>query len=279
MTQNLMTWEEAVKWFIAQPENAAIAKAAYFDDPIAGAKRYHASAEFAEILGYLPDTPGRALDLGAGNGILSYALAQEGWDVTAIEPDPSAFVGAGAIRHVAAKTGTDIRVVEAFGEDLPLETAGFDIVVARQVLHHARDLPAFCKELSRLSRDGAKIVTLRDHVITGPDQMSEFLNSHSMHYLYGGENAFTILAYREALQGAGLTITEELNSFDSVINYDPNTPSTIRDMAAERFGGLKPIAKLALSCVPFPVLTKLLAKIDNRPGRMVSFICEKPARI
>ena len=40
----------------------------------------------------IPRKAGRALDLGAGNGILSYALAREGWSVTAVEPDPSALV-------------------------------------------------------------------------------------------------------------------------------------------------------------------------------------------
>ena len=272
-----MAWEQAVKWFIAQPENVEISKAAYFDDPIEGAKRFHKSAEFAKVLSYLPKEPGRALDLGAGNGILSYALAQEGWDVTAVEPDPSNFVGAGAIRKVARETGAKINVIEAFGEDLPLEAAGFDIVVARQVLHHANDLCAFCREFTRLSRSGAKIVTLRDHVITGPEQLPAFLETHSMHYLYGGENAFTMEQYRGALEAAGLNILEELNSFQSIINYDPNTPAMIRRLAAEKFGSLRPIMSIVFSCVPFALLRALLAKLDNRPGRLVSFVCEKPS--
>ena len=45
----------------------------------------------------------QALDLGAGRGISSYALAREGWQVTALEPDPSMLIGAGAIRSLVAK--------------------------------------------------------------------------------------------------------------------------------------------------------------------------------
>jgi len=167
-------------------------------------------------------------------------------------------------------------VIEAFGEDLPLEAAGFDIVVARQVLHHANNLDAFCREFTRLSRSGARIVTMRDHVITGPDQMPAFFDTHSMHHLYGGENAFTMEQYRGALETAGLSIIEELNSFQSVINYDPNSPAMIRKMAAEKFGPLKPLMSVIFSCMPFSLLCALLAKFDNRPGRLVSFVCEKP---
>ncbi|RWP97518.1 class I SAM-dependent methyltransferase [Mesorhizobium sp.] len=90
-------------------------RAAYFDDPVVAAQRYLESAEFDAVRSMIPRKVGRALDLGAGNGILSYALTREGWSVTAVEPDPSALVGAAAIRTLADKTGTRIDVIEAFG--------------------------------------------------------------------------------------------------------------------------------------------------------------------
>lgn len=277
MTTPKMTWEEAVKWYIAQPDNHALARAAYLDDPVAAARRYAESAEFAEIKTYLPSTPGRALDLGAGNGILSYALSQAGWDVTAIEPDPSDFIGAGAIRKMATETGADIEVIEAFGEDLPLETANYDVVMARQVLHHANDLGAFCKEMSRLSQNGATIITLRDHVISGPEQMEAFLEGHELHHLYGGEHAYTTNAYRSALEEAGLDVQHELNSFESVINYDPRSAVDIRREISKRFGPLRSIVSLGLRFLPFGLLAKALSKLDRRPGRHVSFVCRKAA--
>ncbi|MCU0885274.1 MAG: hypothetical protein MUC44_10055 [Beijerinckiaceae bacterium] len=86
---------------------SALARAAYFDEPVAAALRYQASAEFGAVRALLPPKAGRALDLGAGNGILSHALAREGWAVTAVEPDPSELVGAG--QHVSNSSGNPNR--------------------------------------------------------------------------------------------------------------------------------------------------------------------------
>lgn len=254
---------------------ATLARAAYFDEPLAAARRYHASAEFAAVRRMIPARPGRALDLGAGNGILSWALAREGWAVTAVEPDPSDLVGAGAIRAMSAQSGTPIEVIQAFGEAIPLEAAGYDLVVARQVLHHAHDLPAFCREMARLSRKGAVIVTLRDHVIAGPEQLEPFLRSHPLHHLYGGENAFTIDEYRTALREAGLRIDSEMNSFQSVLNFDPMSESEVRQKLAALAGPLAGPFKLALSFVPFAAIAAVAARLDRRPGRLVSFLCSK----
>lgn len=267
-----MTWEDAVRLCMTDPAMADLARAAYFLPPEEAGPRYAASAEFAEVRRHLPRTPGRALDLGAGNGILSYALACDGWDVTAVEPDPSDLIGAGAIRALSARTGVPIRVIEAFGEAIPLEAAGFDLVVARQVLHHAADLDGFCREMARLSRPGATILTLRDHVISGPAQLQPFLNQHPLHRFYGGENAFTLAQYRAALDRAGLRRRREWRSFQSVVNYDPATPAQILDQAARRLGPLAGAARAVAGLAPFGAVAALLAAIDRRPGRLVSFL-------
>jgi SAM-dependent methyltransferase len=270
-----MNWEAAVRWLMAQPDQAELARAAYFDQPLLAAQRYHQSAEFAAVRKLIPQKPGRAIDLGAGNGILSYALALEGWQVTAVEPDPSTLVGAGAIRELAKTQSADITVIEAFGEAIPLEAAGFDLVVARQVLHHAHDLPAFCQEMARLSRQGAVIVTLRDHMISGPEQLQAFLDNHPLHHLYGGENAFTLTAYREAITGAGLVINRELKSFQSVINYDPATEDQLRTKLSEKCGPLQRFVGALLAATPFVMIGQVAAFLDTRPGLLVSFVCSK----
>lgn len=271
-----MTWEDAVRWCLRQPDLQQLAKDAYFGDPLETAKRYHSSPEYAEVRRLLPSKPGRALDLGAGNGILSHALAEDGWRVTAVEPDPSGLVGAGAIRNMAARSGLPITVVEAFGEAIPLEDADFDVVVARQVLHHAHDLAAFCREMARLVRSGGRVVTLRDHVVTGAAQLDAFFSIHPLHRLYGGENAFTLEAYRGALAAANLRIEREIGPFASVINFAPHTPQTLRQEIAARTGPLAP-ATSALLALPggFELVLKLLDRFDNRPGRLVSFVCVK----
>jgi SAM-dependent methyltransferase len=269
------TWEEAVRWCIETPEMADLARNAYFGDPVEAAERYYQSEEFAALRNLLPSKSGRALDLGAGNGILAYSLAKEGWQVTAIEPDPSPLVGAGAIRDLVARTGTDIQVIEAMGEDIPLDTANFNLVVARQVLHHARDLDAFCCEMARLGSPGATVITLRDHVISSEFQRQNFYDRHPLHHLYGGENAFTLAQYRAALTGAGLKIAREIGSFDSVLNYAPMKPSDIRHKIAQSAGPLSGCAKALLTLTPFALIRRLATIIDRRPGRLVSFIAKK----
>ena len=274
-SDSTMTWEEAVRWCLAQPQMAGLARDAYFGDPVDAARRYRDSAEYAEVRRMLPAQPGRALDLGAGNGILSWALATDGWAVTAVEPDPSDLVGAGAIRTLAERTGESIAVIEAFGEAIPLEAAGFDLVVARQVLHHARDLPAFCAEMRRLSRPDATILTLRDHVISGPSQLQPFLDGHPLHHLYGGENAFTLAEYRAALAAAGLRVRREMRSFQSVVNYDPMPQAEVLDRLAALTGPARPLLRAALGAVPFAAVAAGAAAADRRPGRLVSFLCRR----
>jgi SAM-dependent methyltransferase len=272
------SWEDTVLMCMTDPTYADLARAAYFLPPVEAGKRYYESAEYAEVRRNIPGEPGRALDLGAGNGILSYALARDGWDVTAVEPDPSDLIGAGAIRALAAQTATPITVLEAYGESIPLEAANFDLIVARQVLHHAMDLPCLCQEMARLCRHGATIVTLRDHVITDASQLPAFLDQHPLHRFYGGENAFTLDAYRASLTGAGLSIRKEWRSFQSVVNFDPSSEEDVRHSTAALFGPLRAVFGLALAAIPFRLLAKLLSIADRRPGRLVSFVAIKEAQ-
>src|SRR5437016_5568729 len=133
-TERLMTWEEAVAWLRAQAEYRDLVEACFYDDPlIEAAQRYLKSTEWTAVRKFLPTPSGVALDVGAGRGISSYALAQDGWKVTAIEPDRSDTVGAGAIRRLANEASLAIQVIETWGEKLPFADQSFDLVHCRQV--------------------------------------------------------------------------------------------------------------------------------------------------
>lgn len=268
MNAEFLSWEDAVLWLREQPDQQELVRACYFDDPLQEvAERYHASAEWTAVRGLLrQSTPGSALDLGAGRGISSYALARDGWQVTALEPDPSDVVGAGAIRSLAAATGLEIQVVESFGESLPFPDASFDLVHARQVLHHARDLRGLCRELARVLRPGGLFLATREHVAENAAELARFLAEHPLHQLYGGENAYPLREYRRAITGAGLELRLVLGPYDSDLNLFPSTRAELRRQIE---------ARLHLP-IPEPFFTKrvipLLTRVRKIPGRLYSFV-------
>ena len=168
------------------------------------------------------------LDVPAGNGIATYAFARAGFRVVAVEPDPSTSVGRGAIVTSLSAENLEARIVDAFGEKLPFDSASFDVVYVRQGLHHARDLKAMLREYARVLRPGGVLLGCREHVVDDYGaSLREFLDSQVDHQLYGGENAFTLADYRAAFFDAHLSIVEEIGPYDSPINLHPNTPERL----------------------------------------------------
>lgn len=277
--QRFETWESAVSWLRSQPDRQELVLAAYYDDPLAtAAERYHSGEEWGEVRLRLGDGAGRAaLDVGAGRGIASYALARDGFDVVALEPDPSALVGAAAIRGLAQETGLAIRVAEEFSERLPFDDASFDVIFARAVLHHTSDLGQACQEFFRVLKPGGRFVAVREHVISRPADLPAFLDLHPLHNLYGGENAFLLQAYRDAITSAGFRLSEELSPLESPINYAPKTSAELKDEVMVRLGGVGRVVRPLLDLQGvWTVARAALARVDHRPGRLYSFVCDKP---
>jgi SAM-dependent methyltransferase len=275
------SWEDAVRSLMNEPAQRQLVLDCFYDEPrTAAADRYARSPEWQATLGLLPKQPGRALEIGAGHGIASCALARAGWQVTALEPDPSELVGAGAIRRLAAECGLTIRVVEAFGEQLPFADGEFDLVLARQVLHHARNLPQLCREIARVVRPGGTVLAMREHVISKRSDLQKFFEVHPLHHLYGGENAYLREEYVAALESAGLEINRCLAPFDSAINYAPYTRESLREELIARAGRIPGAATLLRgllgSDAGYDAFLRLLSRLDRRPGRLYSFLCTRP---
>lgn len=281
-----MSWEQSVAWLRAQPEQQALVAACYFDDPLTeAAERFWQSTEWKSIAALLPKANGgRALDLGAGRGISSYALAKDGWQVTALEPDPSALVGAGAIRALAEESGVTISIVSEFSEKLPFPDSSFDVVNCRQVLHHARDLPQTCREIFRVLKPGGVMVATREHVISKREDLQQFLDGHPLHKLYGGENAFLLEEYLGAMRSAGLKVERALAPLDSPINYFPMTTEQCLDyctrpVASVLGSGLTDLLFSQRHPLGRGLMGLLIAarnKRDQTPGRLYSFVAMKP---
>lgn len=274
------TWDAAVRWLRSQPDRQALVRDAYYDDPlIEAAERYWLSDEWRAIRKLLP-VAGTALDVGAGRGIASFALARDGFTVTALEPDNSSIVGAEAIRSLACDAGLRITVVQDFSEQLPFADASFNLVFARAVLHHTHDLPAACREFARVLRPGGRILAIREHVISHHSDKQAFLDAHPLHPLYGGENAFLLAEYCGALERAGLHLQKVLDPFASPINFSPYKLDELQYEIANRAGRFFPSATGVLTrmlAMPqiWQLVRRFLPVFDNRPGRLYSFVAIK----
>ncbi|HSF19545.1 MAG TPA: class I SAM-dependent methyltransferase [Vicinamibacteria bacterium] len=99
----------------------------------------------------------RVLDLGAGNGWLSYRLARMGHFVLATDISLDPEDGLGALPRYAADEGQLrglLAKARAEFEELPLEDAQFDVVVHVGSLHYARCLERAVHEARRVVRPG-----------------------------------------------------------------------------------------------------------------------------
>lgn len=276
------SWEQAVRWLREQAGQRDLVQAAYYDDPLlAAAERYWCSEEWQAVRLLLPKAQGRALDIGAGRGIASYALARDGFRVTALEPDPSNLVGAGAIRALAAETELPIEVAQDYSERLPFDDDQFEVVFARAVLHHTKDLPAACREFLRVLKPGGRFVAVREHVISRQEDLPAFLDRHPLHKLYGGENAFLLPQYEAAIRGAGFRLDAVLSPLESAINFAPYTLDGLKLELANRVSrglpGLQQLVRGAFALPPIWMLARrVFSRFDHRPGRLYSFIAERP---
>ena len=276
------SWENAVIALRKDPSKEQLVKDAYFDDPIyQAAERYRLSEEWRAICRLLPNRRGTALDLGAGRGIASYALAQEGFQVTALEPDKSQIVGSQAICSLAEECNLPIEVVQEFSEKLPFPKAKFDLVFARAVLHHTTNLQAACDEVYRVLKPGGKVIAIREHVISRPEDLELFLSNHPLHHLYGGENAFLLEDYLTSIRKAEFNIEKVIPPLESVINFAPHTLQSLKQEFATKITSNISIARdLLRVALDIPGIwlaaTYLLRSIDHRPGRLYSFVATRP---
>jgi SAM-dependent methyltransferase len=278
--QAKLTTVEAVRQLRADPRYANVVRDSYLEaDARAAAERFSGSAEFAEVCALLGERlrGGIVLDLGAGTGIASYAMARAGARlVYALEPDAGE-MGRAAIESLGGDL--PIKLLDAFGERIPLGDEEVDVIYARQVLHHTRDLRGALAECARVLRRGGLLLVCREHVADDERQLAQFLAEHPIHQLAGGEHAYPLDAYVSAIEAAGLRIERTLEPWDSIINAFPTVRSSEelsrfpRRVLGERFGLAGRLAGFV------PVVRSIAWKRIKRypiPGRHYSFLTVKP---
>jgi SAM-dependent methyltransferase len=272
------TWEQAIEILRKDPSCKDLIFNSYLTaDLLENCRRFSDGAEFEDVLGNLSNLGAgkKLLDVPAGNGIATYAFSKAGYEVTAVDPDPSPTVGRAAIASVLTASGISSEIVDAVGESLPFPSESFDVVYVRQGLHHAADLPVMMREFHRVLRPGGILLACREHVVDDYGaSLKAFLDAQIDHQLYGGENAFTLADYKAAFVAAGFSMIRVLDPWDSVINLFPDTPSALR----QRLLSSKPamLLKLFLPEQAIVALGMLYVRRQKAPGRLYSFVARKP---
>lgn len=98
------------------------------------------------------------LDIGCGGGLLAEPLARLGADVTGIDAGEEAIMAA---QHHANSSNLDIDYQAITAESLAETGAGFDIIIASEVIEHVTDRPGFLATMARFGKkDGLSMVIL-----------------------------------------------------------------------------------------------------------------------
>jgi SAM-dependent methyltransferase len=135
------------------------------------------SSELQRVVAEIPIRPCRALELGCGTGASAVWLAQQGFDVTALDLSSTAITGA---RHRTEEAGARVRFLVANVLNPPPELTGsFDFVFDRGCYHVVRreDVTAYLETVRSLTRPGTLALVLagnaREPHDPGPPVVSE----------------------------------------------------------------------------------------------------------
>lgn len=113
--------------------------------------------------------PLRVLDLGAGNGWLSYRLAQAGHEPWALDLTINDFDGLGAARHYQSVPGGLFPCGQAEFDALPFLDRTFDLIVFSASFHYSTDYLTTLREGLRVLRPSGTLVIM-DSPVYGDGQ-------------------------------------------------------------------------------------------------------------
>lgn len=120
-------------------------------------------ALFQRLVGPMAASLGRPLnllDLGAGNGWLSYQAALAGHCATALDIRDDGIDGLGASEPFLQRCGGRMRIALAPFDSIPAADASFDLALFNASLHYATDLAAALAEAARVVRPGGRLAIL-----------------------------------------------------------------------------------------------------------------------
>ncbi len=159
-------------------------------DRLAAAERLHPG-----VLGWLPRTADRIVEVGAGTGRLTMELLDRGREIVAIEP-VAPFRQILERKLAGAAHGDRARVAHGFFDDLPVAGGVADLVVACSVLTPASGHggEAGLAEMERACRPGGSIA------IVWPNNI-DWLAAHGYQYAsFAGPMTVDFASHREAVE-------------------------------------------------------------------------------
>jgi SAM-dependent methyltransferase len=228
-------FEEAVNWALDQPHLQKDLYDSYLTpDVLADARRFYGSQEFQEtirILEELGKGPWRdfaLLDIGCGRGIGAYAFARCGYRVWAVDIGLGRLTGLEGARMLMGLDGAEFEVREGNVLSLDFPHDFFDVIYARQFLHHMKgNLNETLYKLPSLLKPGGILCAIRDVVIWSEEQRKRLLAEHPLNHITQEEWGFYLVQYRTAFAKSRLRILREIHPYSSIINVYPRSMENV----------------------------------------------------
>lgn len=148
---------------------------------------------------------GRVLEVAAGTGLVTPALAAGATEVVASDYAPA--MVAALERRLRDAGIANVRCAQLDLYALPFEAGSFDAVVAANVLHLVPDLPGALAALRRVLRPGGRLVVpTYCHDETAASRLVSRLLALSG---FPGQRRFSAASLAAALAAAGLQVTRQ----------------------------------------------------------------------
>lgn len=147
----------------------------------------------------------RAVELGSGNGWVSWLLAAAGFETWMCDFEPNSLVTGLGLQHKnleAPRFVTDARYA-------PLKTGSMDLVVLKEFAHHVADYPLLFREANRVLRDDG-VLALIEPVRSVLSTVAEIVrpDPHEGHHITWPDSYFS------ALRKAGFRIEVQAPVYD-----------------------------------------------------------------